>query len=133
MTSALSEFDVKRPTILAVAVALACDVSTGLDNGYRASNSVSGSRFDTPIRDLPFAIKSFIEDQKPKNIFDLTNISRVEVVTLVNAMLGRAWRLGGWRMSLARISKNIIHQSHRSSQSTPSRPREFLLTFTTYF
>jgi iron complex outermembrane recepter protein len=55
------------------------DVSTRLDSGYRASNSVSGSRFDTPIRDLPFAIQafteSFIEDQKPRNIFDVARYS----------------------------------------------------------
>lgn len=55
------------------------DVSTGLDSGYRASNSVSGSRFDTPIRDLPFAIQafteSFIQDQKPRNIFDIARYS----------------------------------------------------------
>jgi iron complex outermembrane recepter protein len=55
------------------------DVSTLRDNGYRASNSVSGSRFDTPIRDLPFAIQafteSFIKDQKPVNIFDVARYS----------------------------------------------------------
>ncbi|HEY5960285.1 MAG TPA: TonB-dependent receptor, partial [Polyangiaceae bacterium] len=55
------------------------DVSTHLDNGYRASNSVSASRFDTPIRDLPFAIQafteSFIKDQKPVNIFDVARYS----------------------------------------------------------
>jgi len=55
------------------------DVSTFLDKGYRASNSVSGSRFDAPIRDLPFAIQafteSFIEDQKPVNIFDIARYS----------------------------------------------------------
>jgi iron complex outermembrane receptor protein len=55
------------------------DVSTHRDSGYRASNSVSGSRFDTPIRDLPFAIQafteSFIQDQKPRNIFDIARYS----------------------------------------------------------
>lgn len=55
------------------------DVSTQLDSGYRASNSVSGSRFDTPIRDLPFAIQafteSFIKDQKPRDIFDVARYS----------------------------------------------------------
>ena len=55
------------------------DVSTHLDSGYRASNSVSGSRFDAPIRDLPFAIQafteSFIKDQKPVNIFDVARYS----------------------------------------------------------
>ena len=55
------------------------DVSTRLDSGYRASNSVSGSRFDTSIRDLPFAIQafteSFIQDQKPRDIFDIARYS----------------------------------------------------------
>ncbi|MEP7299838.1 MAG: hypothetical protein ABI702_26970, partial [Burkholderiales bacterium] len=37
------------------------DVATRLDRGYRASNAVSGSRFDTPIRELPFAIQAFTE------------------------------------------------------------------------
>ena len=51
------------------------DVSTFLDKGYRASNSVSGSRFDAPIRELPFAIQAFTEafiaDQKPVILFDI--------------------------------------------------------------
>jgi len=55
------------------------DVSTQLDSGYRASNSVSGSRYDASIRDLPFAIQafteSFIRDQKPVNIFDIARYS----------------------------------------------------------
>ncbi|MBU1237864.1 MAG: TonB-dependent receptor [Gammaproteobacteria bacterium] len=55
------------------------DVSAQLDSGYRASNSISASRFDTPIRDLPFAIQafteSFIEDQKPRDIFDVARYS----------------------------------------------------------
>jgi iron complex outermembrane recepter protein len=55
------------------------DVSSDLDSGYLASNSVSASRFDAPIRDLPFAIQvfteSFIKDQKPRNIFDVARYS----------------------------------------------------------
>ena len=54
-------------------------VSSNLDLGYRASNSVSGSRFDAPTRDLPFAIQAFTEtfiaDQKPVNIFDVARYS----------------------------------------------------------
>ncbi|MBD9357904.1 TonB-dependent siderophore receptor [Methylomonas albis] len=54
-------------------------VSSQLDKGYLASNSVSASRFDTPIRDLPFAIQafteSFIKDQKPRDIFDIARYS----------------------------------------------------------
>jgi iron complex outermembrane recepter protein len=55
------------------------DVATHLDRGYRASNSVSASRFDAPIRELPFAIQafteSFIADQKPVNLFDVARYS----------------------------------------------------------
>lgn len=55
------------------------DVSARLDNGYRAANSVSASRFDAPISELPFAIQafteSFIRDQKPVNIFDVARYS----------------------------------------------------------
>lgn len=55
------------------------DVAAYLDSGYRASNSVSGSRFDAPIRDLPFAIQAFtgdfIRDQKPVTIFDVARYS----------------------------------------------------------
>ena len=55
------------------------NVSTRLDRGYRASNSVSASRFDAPMGDLPFAIQaftgSFIKDQKPVNIFDVARYS----------------------------------------------------------
>ena len=55
------------------------DVARHLDRGYRASNSVSGSRFDTPIRELPFAIQaftdSFIVDVKPVNLHDVARYS----------------------------------------------------------
>jgi iron complex outermembrane receptor protein len=55
------------------------DVSTQFDTGYYASNSVSSSRFDSPIRNLPFAIQafteSFINDQKPRDIFDIARYS----------------------------------------------------------
>lgn len=55
------------------------EVSSQLDSGYRASNSVSGSRFDAPIRELPFAIQSFteafIQDQRPREIFDIARYS----------------------------------------------------------
>ncbi len=55
------------------------DVATFLDRGYLASNSVSGSRFDAPIQNLPFAIQAFtetfIDDQLPRNIFDIARYS----------------------------------------------------------
>ncbi|HVU34168.1 MAG TPA: TonB-dependent receptor [Opitutaceae bacterium] len=36
-------------------------VSTSADSGYRAGNSVSATRIDTPIKDLPFTISAFTE------------------------------------------------------------------------
>ena len=36
-------------------------VSTTADKGYRAGNSVSATRIDTPIKDLPFTISAFTE------------------------------------------------------------------------
>lgn len=54
-------------------------VDVSRDEGYRASNSVSGSRFDSPIRDLPFSLQaftgSFIRDQRPRDIFDIARYS----------------------------------------------------------
>lgn len=55
------------------------DVSSHLDRGYRASNAVSASRFDAPVRELPFAIQafteSFIKDQSPRDIHDIARYS----------------------------------------------------------
>jgi iron complex outermembrane receptor protein len=55
------------------------DVSSHLDRGYRASNAVSASRFDAPVRELPFAIQafteSFIKDQNPRDIHDIARYS----------------------------------------------------------
>src|SRR3954471_16485250 len=36
-------------------------VSTSADKGYRAGHSVSATRIDTPIKDLPFAISAFTQ------------------------------------------------------------------------
>jgi len=36
-------------------------VTTTADRGYRAGNSVSATRIDTPIKDLPFSISAFTE------------------------------------------------------------------------
>jgi len=36
-------------------------VSTTADKGYRAGNSISATRIDTPIKDLPFAISAFTQ------------------------------------------------------------------------
>jgi iron complex outermembrane receptor protein len=55
------------------------DVSSHLDRGYRASNAVSASRVDAPVRELPFPIQafteSFIKDQNPRDIHDIARYS----------------------------------------------------------
>lgn len=55
------------------------EVSTRTDKGYRASNSVSGSRFDTAIKDLPFALQAFtqdfISDVHPSTLYDVAMYS----------------------------------------------------------
>lgn len=37
------------------------EVTTTQDKGYRAGNTVSATRIDTPIKDLPFAVSAFTE------------------------------------------------------------------------
>ncbi len=55
------------------------DVSTSRDVGYQAFSSVTGSRLDTPIRELPFPIQAFtqpfIEDVKPVTVYDIARYS----------------------------------------------------------
>ena len=55
------------------------ELSTKRDRGYRAFSSVTGSRLDTPIKELPFPIQAFtqpfIEDQKPVTIYDVARYS----------------------------------------------------------
>jgi iron complex outermembrane recepter protein len=50
-------------------------VSTSADKGYRAGNSVSATRIDTPIKDLPFAVSAFtsqfIADVGARDLFDV--------------------------------------------------------------
>ena len=50
-------------------------VTTSADRGYRAGNSVSATRIDTPIKDLPFAISAFtqqfITDVGARDLFDV--------------------------------------------------------------
>jgi iron complex outermembrane receptor protein len=50
-------------------------VSTTADKGYRAGNSVSATRIDTPIKDLPFSISAFtqqfITDVGARDLWDV--------------------------------------------------------------
>ncbi len=62
-----------------VVVLSAFEVSSNKDVGYRASNSISGSRIDTPIKDLPFALQAFtqefVEDLNPRELFDVVRFA----------------------------------------------------------
>lgn len=50
-------------------------VTTTADKGYRAGNSVSATRIDTPIKELPFAVSAFtdqfIRDTGARDLFDI--------------------------------------------------------------
>ncbi|MBA4136221.1 MAG: hypothetical protein C0518_02760 [Opitutus sp.] len=54
-------------------------VTTTADKGYRAGNSVSATRIDTPIKDLPFSISAFteqfIEDIGALELLDVVNFA----------------------------------------------------------
>jgi iron complex outermembrane recepter protein len=54
-------------------------VSTTLDKGYRPGNSVSATRVDTPIKDLPFSItaftEQFIEDVAALELLDVVSFA----------------------------------------------------------
>lgn len=52
-------------------------VSTTQDSGYRAGNSVSATRIDTPIKDLPFSISAFTEQF-------ISDIGALELLDVVN-------------------------------------------------
>ncbi|HEY8945177.1 MAG TPA: TonB-dependent receptor [Polyangiaceae bacterium] len=55
------------------------EASTRRDRGYRAFSSVTASRLDTPIGELPFAVQvftqPFIQDVKPITIYDVAKYS----------------------------------------------------------
>ena len=55
------------------------DLSVAKDRGYQAFSSVTGTRLDTPIRELPFPLQAFtrpfIEDQQPATIYDVARYS----------------------------------------------------------
>jgi iron complex outermembrane recepter protein len=52
-----------------------------------------------------------------------------QTYALLNAMAGYTWEMGGHRMSIDLMGKNLADEQYRPSQSSRSRPREFMLTF----
>jgi|GEM_PF-919078 len=77
------------------------DVSTARDYGYRATNSIAGTRTDTPIRDVPLNIQVFTKDLSD----DLHFVNTVQLEAYSASVVN-----GG---SDAR-SDNIIQQQYQS-------------------
>lgn len=55
------------------------EVNATFDRGYRASNSVSATRIDVPIDELPITINAFtqdfIDDQKPRSLWEVVRFA----------------------------------------------------------
>src|SRR5882724_5067855 len=70
--SSTSSSKSEEPTVLS-----SYQVTANKDEGYRASNSVSATRIDTPIKDLPLSIEAFTEefvkDIKPRDLLDIVS------------------------------------------------------------
>ena len=64
------------------------------DKGYLAANSVSASRIDTPIKDLPFAISAFttqfIRDIGAEKLLDIVSYSPGVKSAVINVQIGDA-------------------------------------------
>jgi iron complex outermembrane receptor protein len=73
---------------------------------------------------------NFVYDQ---TILPDTPESAHQTYTLVNAMVGYAWDMEGYRLNLDLTGKNLADEHYRPSQSTRRRPRELLLTLTARF
>jgi len=56
-----------------------------------------------------------------------------QTYTLLNALVGYSWTGLGGHLSVDLMGKNLADKHYRPSQSTRSRPREVLLTFTARF
>jgi outer membrane receptor protein involved in Fe transport len=77
------------------------NVSTARDYGYRASNSIAGTRTDTPIRDIPMNIQVFT-----KELYDDLHITNNVDLEAYNAAMTN----GG----ADRHSSNVIQQSYNN-------------------
>lgn len=73
---------------------------------------------------------NFVWDQ---TLLPDTPKSAHQTYTLLNALVGYSWISGGHRLSVDLMGKNLADERYRPSQSSRSRPREFLLTFTAKF
>jgi iron complex outermembrane receptor protein len=68
----------------------------------------------------------YVRDQ---TILPDTPESSHQTYALINAAIGYAWTSHGQKMRLELMGKNLADEQYRPSQSSRSRPREFVLTF----
>ncbi len=73
-------------------------VTTSADKGYRAGNSVSATRIDTPIRDLPFSVSAFTE----QFIVDINARDLIDIVKYAPGVTsaGRDFNAGNTRYNI---------------------------------
>src|ERR1700712_5430163 len=82
-------------------------VSTSQDKGYRSGNSVSATRIDTPIADLPFSISAFtqqfIKDTGATDLFDV-----VRYAAGVNSF-AREFQGGNAQYTIRGFTQGVMH------------------------
>jgi len=82
-------------------------VSTTQDKGYRPGNSVSATRIDTPIKDLPFSISAFtqqfIKDTAATDLFDV-----VRYAAGVNSF-SREFTGGNAQYTIRGFAQSVLH------------------------
>jgi iron complex outermembrane receptor protein len=89
------------------------DFSVGGTAGWHVAGGVNHVRDQTLLPDSPASAR--------------------QTYTLVNLLVGRTWQAGRQKISLDLMGKNLGDARYRPSQSTRSRPREFLLNLRTEF
>ncbi|HLP78403.1 MAG TPA: TonB-dependent receptor, partial [Candidatus Paceibacterota bacterium] len=73
---------------------------------------------------------NFVYDQ---TLLPDTPASARQTYTLLNALAGYSWKWNRSLISLDVMGKNLAEEHYRPSQSSRSRPREFLVTLTARF
>jgi iron complex outermembrane receptor protein len=86
----------------------AFQVSTTADRGYRAGNSVSATRTDTPIKDLPFSISAFTE----QFIEDIGALELIDIATFAPGVTSGAkeFTQGNNRFSIRGFDGDVTPQ-----------------------
>ncbi|MDD2758958.1 MAG: TonB-dependent receptor, partial [Methylomonas sp.] len=73
---------------------------------------------------------NFVYDQ---TLLSDTPQSARQTYALLNALVGYTWQVGGHSMTVDLMGKNLLDEQYRPSQSSRSRPREFLVNFSVKF